>query len=67
MAIVLCIAAFIAAFFTMRNAQPGTNPFFESAWALFPPVMAIMLALITKEVYSSLFVGILFGGCLFTG
>ena len=67
LAIVLCIAAFIAAFFTMRNAQPGTNPFFESAWALFPPVMAIMLALITKEVYSSLFVGILFGGCLFTG
>ena len=66
-AVVLCIAVFLAAFFTMRNAQPGTNPFFKSAWSLFPPVMAIMLALITKEVYSSLFVGILFGGCLFTG
>ncbi|MBO5882825.1 MAG: Na+/H+ antiporter NhaC family protein [Clostridia bacterium] len=34
-----------------------------SAWALFPPVIAIGLALITKEVYSSLFVGIL-SGCI---
>ncbi len=33
----------------------------ESFWALFPPVIAIALALITKEVYSSLFVGILTG------
>ncbi len=33
-------------------------------WSLFPPVVAIGLALITKEVYSSLFVGILAGGLL---
>ena len=33
----------------------------ESFWALFPPLIAIALALITKEVYSSLFVGILTG------
>ncbi|MCR5281762.1 MAG: Na+/H+ antiporter NhaC family protein [Lachnospiraceae bacterium] len=33
----------------------------ESFWALFPPIIAIALALITKEVYSSLFVGILTG------
>ncbi|MBR2013102.1 MAG: Na+/H+ antiporter NhaC family protein [Clostridia bacterium] len=33
-------------------------------WSLFPPVVAIGLALITKEVYSSLFVGILMGGLL---
>lgn len=31
-------------------------------WALVPPVIAIALALITKEVYSSLFVGIVVGG-----
>ncbi len=36
-------------------------------WSLFPPVIAIGLALLTKEVYSSLFVGILAGGLLATG
>lgn len=36
-------------------------------WALVPAVVAIGLALITKEVYSSLFVGILMGGLLYSG
>ena len=36
-------------------------------WSLFPPVVAIGLALLTKEVYSSLFMGILVGGLLATG
>ena len=35
--------------------------FFGTVWSLLPPVVAIVLALITKEVYSSLFVGILVG------
>ena len=35
-------------------------------WALLPPVIAIGLALITKEVYSSLFIGILSGGLLYS-
>ncbi len=35
-------------------------------WALVPPIIAIGLALITKEVYSSLFVGILSGALLYT-
>ena len=39
--------------------------FYASPWALLPPVIAIVLALITKEVYSSLFVGILAGGLLY--
>ncbi len=39
----------------------------QSAWALLPPLIAIALALITKEVYSSLFIGILTGALLFTG
>jgi len=38
-----------------------------SAWALLPPVVAIGLALVTKEVYSSLFIGILIGGLLYSG
>ena len=33
-------------------------PFINTFWALVPPIIAILLALITKEVYSSLFVGI---------
>ena len=40
--------------------------FFNTAWALLPPVIAIALALITKEVYSSLFIGILVGGLLYS-
>ena len=34
-------------------------------WALLPAIVAIVLALITKEVYSSLFVGILVGGLIY--
>lgn len=40
----------------------GETPLFGKFWALIPPIIAIVLALITKEVYSSLFVGILAGG-----
>ncbi|MBQ1271912.1 MAG: Na+/H+ antiporter NhaC family protein, partial [Clostridia bacterium] len=39
--------------------------FNETAWALLPPVIAIALALITKEAYSSLFIGIISGGILY--
>lgn len=38
-----------------------------SLWALLPPVIAIALALVTKEVYSSLFIGILSGAILAEG
>ncbi len=38
----------------------------KTAWALFPPVLAIALALITKEVYSSLFAGVLAGALMYT-
>ena len=40
--------------------------FFNTPMALLPPVIAIALALITKEVYSSLFIGILMGGLLYS-
>ena len=39
---------------------------YNTIWALVPPVVAIVLALITKEVYSSLFIGIVTGGVLFS-
>ena len=41
-------------------------PAYASAWALLPPIIAIVLALITKEVYSSLFIGILAGGVIYS-
>lgn len=40
---------------------------YATFWALIPPIVAIVLALITKEVYSSLFVGIVIGGLLYSG
>lgn len=40
---------------------------FSTGWALLPPVVAIALALITKEVYSSLFIGIVVGAVLYGG
>ena len=43
----------------------GAEPLFGTWWAIFPPLLAILLALITKEVYSSLFLGIVSGGVLY--
>lgn len=40
---------------------------YATIWALLPPLVAIVLALITKEVYSSLFVGIVVGALIYSG
>lgn len=56
----------IAAFAAGEEAAAETNRFYQTAWALLPPVIAIGLALITKEVYTSLFVGIVVGGLLYS-
>lgn len=39
----------------------------ESVWSLVPPIITIALALITKEVYISLIIGIFVGAMMFTG
>ena len=44
----------------------SSSRYFNTPWSLLPPIIAIALALITKEVYSSLFVGILVGGLLYS-
>ncbi|MCR4695600.1 MAG: Na+/H+ antiporter NhaC family protein [Pseudobutyrivibrio sp.] len=41
--------------------------FTNTIWSLAPALIAILLALITKEVYSSLFIGIVAGGLLYSG
>ena len=40
---------------------------YATAWAALPPLIAIVLALVTKEVYSSLFLGVLTGAVLYAG
>ena len=40
---------------------------YATFWSLLPPILAIVLALITKEVYSSLFIGIIVGALLYSG
>ena len=51
---------------TLIGAFSGQDHY-STIWALLPPVVAIGLALVTKEVYSSLFIGILIGGILYSG
>lgn len=50
----------------MINAAAYTPDMYATFWALIPPVVAIVLALITKEVYSSLFIGIVIGGVFYS-
>lgn len=47
-----------------EDGEAVVSMFHATFWALVPPIVAIGLALITKEVYSSLFVGIVLGGLL---
>ncbi|MBE6948977.1 MAG: Na+/H+ antiporter NhaC family protein [Ruminococcaceae bacterium] len=70
LAILMIVMVLISAF-TMTSLAAGEEAaegfsFVGTIWALLPPVVAIGLALITKEVYSSLFVGILVGGLLYS-
>ena len=47
--------------------EDASTPFAGTFWSLLPPIVAIVLALISKEVYSSLFLGCLVGALLYTG
>ena len=49
-----------------EEEEAPDTPFYKTFWALVPAIVAIVLALITKEVYSSLFFGILSGALLYT-
>ena len=51
--------------FAEGDAAAYVSPFNKTAFSLVPPVLAIALALITKEVYTSLFLGCLVGGFLY--
>ena len=49
-----------------EEAVEAVSPYYQTFWSLIPPIIAIALALITKEVYTSLFVGIIAGGLLYS-
>ena len=58
MVIIICI---------VNSAMGEGFSFAGTFWALVPPLVAIVLALITKEAYSSLFVGIVLGALMSSG
>lgn len=61
-------ALMVASIPAITLAANSSKPvLYATGWAALPPLVAIVLALITKEVYSSLFIGILAGGLLFSG
>ena len=51
---------------TYEQQEYAATPFAGTFWSLLPPIVAIVLALISKEVYSSLFLGCLVGALLYT-
>lgn len=61
------VLMFVTNVFGAEQTEEYVPAVYATFWALVPPVVAIGLALITKEVYSSLFIGVLMGGILYSG
>ena len=61
----IALAIVVIALVIAKVTNDGSG-FVATGWALFPPIVAIALALISKEVYSSLFLGCLVGALLYT-
>ena len=64
---VVLILMFATTVFGAEQTEEYVPAVYATFWALVPPVVAIGLALITKEVYSSLLIGVLMGGILYSG
>ena len=64
--LVFAVAGSVLAEEAGAETAVAANVFQQSFWSLVPAIIAIGLALITKEVYSSLFIGILTGGLLYS-
>lgn len=65
--VLLLVMAFSTTVFAAEEEMEYVPDLHATFWALVPAIVAIGLALITKEVYSSLFVGILMGALLYSG
>ena len=66
-AILVLVAMSAMTVFAGGEATEYVPKMYGTFWSLVPPLVAIALALITKEVYSSLFVGILVGALFYSG
>ena len=62
----VCGGTFVCATCGGEGYIQSPSHFYNTPLSLLPPVIAIALALLTKEVYSSLFIGILMGGLLYS-
>ena len=60
----LLVLAFSVPALAAEEGAEQASRLYGTFWSLIPPVIAIVLALITKEAYSSLFIGVLCGGLL---
>ncbi|MBE7041549.1 MAG: Na+/H+ antiporter NhaC family protein [Ruminococcaceae bacterium] len=61
-AMLIALAVVVVCSIFIRTTEAADSNYYATFVALLPPLIAIALALITKEVYSSLFIGILLGG-----
>ena len=65
LAVIVALLAFLGITYSGGEILEGyTTPIAGTFWSLLPPIVAIGLALISKEVYSSLFLGCLVGALL---
>lgn len=64
---ILAVGFSMIALAAAEETEAATPSMYATFWALVPPIVAIALALITKEVYSSLFIGILVGALFYSG
>lgn len=67
MVVALAIMCYPMLAFAAEETVEYVPTMYATFWGLVPPLVAIVLALITKEVYSSLFIGILVGGLFYSG
>ncbi|MBQ7144703.1 MAG: Na+/H+ antiporter NhaC family protein [Oscillospiraceae bacterium] len=66
-ALALCVALMLVlsvVVFADAEGEEAVDAMYGTFWALLPPIVAIVLALITKEAYSSLFIGVVLGALL---
>ena len=66
-ALALCVALMLVlslVVFADAEEEEAVSAMYGTFWALLPPIVAIVLALITKEAYSSLFIGVVLGALL---
>jgi len=64
--LVMVVGALLATTVFAADGEEYVSNMYGTFWALVPPIIAIVLALITKEVYSSLFIGIVAGALFYS-